>query len=132
MPDLVLADTSVWITHFRDGLKHFVQLLEQGFVACHPYIIGELACGSLNNRDEIIQLLEALPTVDVLEHSEVMEFIETRTLMSIGIGYVDVHLLGSSLLSGIPLWTYDRSLVNAADLLNTGYVAGPKNNRSLQ
>ncbi len=126
MPDLVLADTSVWVTHFREGLKHFVQLLEQGLVACHPYIIGELACRSLKNRGEIIQLLEALPMVDVLEHSEVMEFIETRKLMSIGIGYVDVHLLGSSLLSSIPLWTYDKSLVKATDLLNTGYVANSK------
>ena len=122
MPELVLADTSIWITHFREGQKSLSQLLEQGLVACHPYIIGELACDSLKNRGEIIQLIEALPTVDVLEHAEVMEFIESRNLMSIGIGYVDIHLLGSSLLSNTPLWTFDKSLVKAAKSLKISYT----------
>ncbi len=126
MPDLVLADTSIWVTHFRDGNKHLTQLLEQGLVACHPYIVGELACGSLKNRGEIIQLLEALPKVDILEHFEIMEFIETRKLMSIGIGYVDTHLLGSSLLSNTPLWTYDKSLIKAAKSLDTSYTVKSK------
>lgn len=121
MSDLVLADTSIWITHFREGQKHLVDLLEQGLVACHPHIVGELACGSLKNRNEIIQLLEALPMANVLEHVEIMEFIESRKLMSIGIGYVDVHLLGSSLLSNTPLWTRDKSLIKAATSLNICY-----------
>ncbi|OQY00957.1 MAG: VapC toxin family PIN domain ribonuclease [Desulfobacteraceae bacterium 4572_130] len=118
---MVLADTCVWVKHFRKGQKHLIQLLEQGFVVCHPFIIGELACGGLKNRSEIIQLLEALPKVDVLEHAEIMEFIETRKLMSIGIGYVDIHLLGSSLLSSTPLWTFDKSLAKAANLQNIDY-----------
>lgn len=121
MSDLILADTSIWVTHFREGQKELIDLLEQGLIACHPYIVGELACGSLKNRNEIIQLLEALPRVDVLEHVEVMEFIESRKLMSIGIGYVDVHLLGSSLLSNTPLWTQDKSLIKAAKSLGTCY-----------
>lgn len=121
MSESVLVDTSIWITHLREGEKHLIQLLEKGFVACHRFIVGELACDGLKNRFEIIQLLEALPTVDVLEHSEVMEFIESRKLMSIGIGYVDTHLLGSSLISNTPLWTLDKSLKEAANLLNTGY-----------
>lgn len=121
MSDLILADTSIWVTHFKEGQKELINLLEQGLIACHPYIVGELACGSLKNRNEIIQLLEALPTVDVLEHVEIMEFIESRKLMSIGIGYVDVHLLGSSLLSNTPLWTRDKSLIKAAMLLNVCY-----------
>ncbi len=121
MHELVLADTSIWIKHFREGQTHLVSLLEQGFIACHPFIIGELACGSLKNRSEIINLLTALPKVKVLEHSEVMEFIETQKLMSLGIGYVDTHLLGSSLLSDTPLWTLDKSLVKAAKSLNTNY-----------
>ena len=126
MPELVLADTSIWITHFRDGQVRLAKLLEQGLVACHPFIVGELACGSLKNRGEIIQLLEALPVVDVLEHNEVMEFIESRKLMSIGIGYVDIHLLGSSLLSNTPLWTFDKALIKAAKSLNIGYSGIPK------
>ena len=121
MPDLILVDTSVWIKHFREGQNHLVSLLEQGFIACHPFIIGELACGSLKNRAEIINLLEALPKVKVLEHAEVMEFIETQKLMSLGIGYVDTHLLGSSLLSDTPLWTFDKSLVKAAKTFSIGY-----------
>ena len=121
MSELVLADTSIWIKHLREGEEHLIQLLEKGFIACHPFIVGELACGSLKNRREIIQLLEALPTIDVLEHAEVMEFIKSRKLMSIGIGYVDTHLLGSSLLSNIPLWTLDKALKKAANLLNTEY-----------
>lgn len=92
-----------------------------GFVACHPFIVGELACGSLKNRHEIIQLLEALPTVETLDHSEVMTFIESQSLMSQGIGYVDVHLLGASVLSDIPIWTYDKSLNRVAKLLNRAY-----------
>jgi len=121
MRDLVLTDTSVWVKHFREGQEHLISLLEQGIVACHPFIVGELACGSLKNRLEILALLEALPMVDVLEHNEVMAFIESRKLMSIGIGYVDTHLLGSSLLSDIPLWTFDKSLIKAAKTLNIGY-----------
>ena len=92
-----------------------------GFVACHPFIVGELACGSLKNRHEIIQLLEALPTVETLDHSEVMTFIESQSLTSQGIGYVDIHLLGASVLSDIPIWTYDKSLNRVAKLLNRAY-----------
>lgn len=121
MLDLILADTSVWIKHFREGQVHLSSLLEQGLIACHPYIIGELACGSLKNRAEIISLLEALPKVKVLEHAEVMEFIETQKLMNLGIGYVDTHLLGASLLSDTQLWTYDKSLIKVAKALNTNY-----------
>ena len=121
MRDPVLADTSVWVNHFREGQEHLITLLEQGLVACHPFIVGELACGSLRNRSEILALLEALPTVDVLEHSEAMIFIESRKLMSVGIGYVDTHLLGSSLLSDIPIWTFDKSLVKAAVSLGINY-----------
>ena len=123
MSELILADTPIWITHLREGDKHFMQLLEQGLVACHPFIVGELACVSLKNRKEIIQLLEALPMVDVLEHSEIMDFIESHKLMSRGIGYVDTHLIGSSLLSSTPLWTLDKSLKSVAKLLNTDYDA---------
>ena len=121
MHDLILADTSVWVKHFREGQTHLSSLLEQGLIACHPYIVGELACGSLKNRAEIISLLEALPEVKLLEHDEVMEFIETQKLMSLGIGYVDTHLLGSSLLSDTPLWTFDKSLIKAAKSLQTNY-----------
>ena len=85
-----------------------------GKVACHPFIVGELACGRLQNRKEILSLLETLPSVTQAEHEEVLHLIEVHRLMGLGLGYVDVHLLASALLSGIPLWTEDKRLQKAA------------------
>ena len=114
MSDFVLVDTSVWIKHLREGDQKLIRLLEQGSVSCHPFIIGEIACGGIKNRYEIISLLNDLPSTDIIDHSDIMEFIETRKIMSKGIGYIDVHLLGSALVSEIPLWTYDQALKKIA------------------
>lgn len=111
---MVLADTSVWITHFRSGNPRLKSLLADGKVACHPFIVGELACGLLQNREEILSLLQTLPAATQAEHEEVLRLIEMHRLMGLGLGYVDVHLLASALLSGIPLWTEDRQLRKAA------------------
>ena len=86
MSELILVDTSVWIRHLRDGDKDLSLLLENGLVACHPFIIGELACGGMKNRNEIINLLNALPSAHLLEYDEIMEFIEVRKIMNQGIG----------------------------------------------
>jgi len=118
---MVLVDTSVWVTHFRkreDGLK---ALLEEGKVACHPCIIGELACGNLANRTEILRLLQALPQATVAEHEEVLRFLEINRLMGIGLGYVDVHLLASARLSSVHLWTEDARLRGAAEKLGVAF-----------
>ena len=123
MPKLILIDTSVWIRHLKEGDKDLSLLLENGLVACHPFIIGELACGGMKNRNEIINLLNALPSVHLLEHDEIMEFIEVRKIMNQGIGYVDVHILGSAIVSETPLWTLDKSLRKAANKLSIGYTA---------
>jgi predicted nucleic acid-binding protein len=101
MSKLILVDTSVWIRHFREGDKDLSLLLENGLVACHPFIIGELACGGMKNRREILTLLKALPSAYLLEHEEIMEFIEDRKIMKHGIGYVDVHILGSAIITGL-------------------------------
>ena len=121
MSDFILVDTSVWIKHLRESDKNLIQLLEQGLVACHPFIIGELACGGIKNRHEIINLLNDLPSTDILDHYEIMEFIEYRKIMNIDIGYVDVHLLGSALVSETPLWTLDKSLKKIANQLSIEY-----------
>jgi predicted nucleic acid-binding protein len=121
MTELVLVDTSVWINHLREGDKNLTILLENGLVACHPFIIGELACGNMKNRNEIINLLNALPSVPLLEHYEIMEFIEGRKIMNQGIGYVDVHILGSAIIAETPLWTLDKSLNKIARELAIGY-----------
>ena len=118
---MVLVDTSVWIAHFKKGNRRLVELLSNGEVACHPFIIGELACGRLKNREEILSLMQALSTVPVAEHEEILRFIEAHDLMGMGIGLVDVHLLASALLTGIPLWTYDRKLKTTAKKLGISY-----------
>ena len=121
MPDSILVDTSVWIKHLREGEASLAQLLEQGLVACHPFIIGEIACGGIKNRNEIISLLNHLPSTDILDHSDIMEFIEYRKIMNKGIGYIDVHLLASALVSETPLWTFDKALKRVANQLSIEY-----------
>jgi predicted nucleic acid-binding protein len=118
---MVLVDTSIWITHLRQGNRQLETLLMDAEVMCHPFIIGELACGNLKNRDEILFLLKSLPLAPAIEFDEFIFFIERNWLMGIGIGIVDVHLLASAQLTQIPLWTADRRLKSAATKLNLVY-----------
>ncbi len=118
---MVLVDTSVWVAHFREGAAGLDALLNEGKVVCHQFIIGELACGSLKNRTEILSLLQALEMAIPAEHEEVMRFIENYRLMNKGLGYVDMHLLSSALLTSVPLWTLDKRLSEAAKLLGVDY-----------
>ena len=107
---MVLVDTSVWVLHLREGNIGLKRLLNDGDVACHPFIIGELACGNLKNRYEILSFLQALPVATQVEHEDVMQFVENYRLMGKGLGYIDVHLLASSLLTEVPIWTLDKKL----------------------
>ena len=114
---MVLVDTSVWISHFRGDHSDLTELLNQGTAATHPYVIGELSCGNLKNREEILALMQDLPMALPAEHDEIQGFIESRRLMGQGLGIIDVHILASALLSGIELWTENRHLAKtAADL----------------
>ena len=105
----------------RDNLPALVELLNQGSVACHPFVIGELACGNLKNRREILTSLERLPISEIATHQEVLEFIEVRALMGKGLGLIDIHLLASAKLSSIPLWTQDQRLLKAVTDLGIDY-----------
>ncbi len=118
---MILVDTSIWVSHFRKGDHHLQELLADEQVLCHPFILGELACGGLKNRKEIISLLKALPGTITAEIGEILEFIEHQKLVGVGIGLVDVHLLASALLTEALLWTADRSLRAAAARLNILY-----------
>lgn len=118
---MVLVDTSVWVSHFRVGESHFQTLLNRTEVLTHPFIVGELACGHLKARKEILSLLSALPSVPVVDHPEILHFIERRHLMGRGIGFVDVHLLASAQLAGVSLWTSDGRLKRAASGLKLSY-----------
>lgn len=107
---MILVDTSIWIEHLRYGTVGLEKVLDAGDVACHPFIVGELACGNLKNRTEILALCKNLPMVTVANDDEVLKFIEIHQLMGEGLGYIDIHLLMSALLTGITLWTFDKRL----------------------
>ncbi|MDA1081642.1 MAG: type II toxin-antitoxin system VapC family toxin [Gemmatimonadetes bacterium] len=111
---MILADTSVWIEHLRRGNATLRTLLEAGESATHPFVIGELACGALGNRAEVLGLLERLPMLPVAEHHEVLAFVEAHRLMRRGLGWIDVHLLASAVLGGARILTLDRRLAAAA------------------
>jgi predicted nucleic acid-binding protein len=117
----VLVDTSVWVDHLRNGDARLARLLNDGRVLCHPFVIGELACGNLKNRLEILDALKELPFAPTIEFDEYMQFIELNRLNGIGIGFVDLHLLASALLADAALWTADKRLKKAALDLGIAY-----------
>jgi len=112
---VTLVDTSVWVDHFRHGVDGLRVLLERGEVLCHPFIIGELASGSIANRVEVLSLLRALPESMIADHDEAMHFLHERHLHGQGVGWIDVHILTSASLSKSKLWTRDHALKRAAE-----------------
>ena len=116
---MILADTSVWIDHFRGREEGLSSLLDTGQVLVHPFVIGELACGNIRGRAEVFTLLKHLPQAPVASQDEVLFFIESNELMGRGIGFVDAHLLASTALRDASrLWTQDKRLTRiAADLM---------------
>ena len=118
---MILVDTSVLVEHRRSGLPRLATLLQGGEVRIHPSVIGELACGNLRNRSQVLELLLGLPMATVASDTEVLLLIERDRLMGRGIAYVDAHLLASARLSHCRLWTQDRRL--AAVALEQGLAA---------
>jgi predicted nucleic acid-binding protein len=110
----MLVDTSIWVEHLRHGQLGLISLLQRAEVHCHAFIIGELACGCMNHRSEILQLLQALPSVPMVENKEAMTFVERHHLMGRGVGWVDVHLLASAAMENVLLWSIDRRLAAIA------------------
>jgi hypothetical protein len=107
----------VWVDHLRRGNSALAGRLRRADVWCHPFVIGELACGNLKRRGEILSGLAALPQVPMAEHHEVLTFVESHHLMGWGVGWIDAHLLASAKLAGVRLWTLDRALASAAHAL---------------
>lgn len=114
---MVLVDTSVWIQHFRARQTRLQDLLYHERVLIHPMVIGELACGRFKNRREVLGLLQQLPRAVSVADEEVLEFIENHRLEGTGLGWIDMHLLASALLSDAALWTLDRRLHKLAEKL---------------
>jgi predicted nucleic acid-binding protein len=113
----VLVDTSVWVDHFRRRNSHLIRILEAAQALTHPFVIGELCCGNLARRDEILGLLQSLSSPPLIEHAEVLEFVRAHRLFGRGLGWVDMHLLASARLARVPLWTLDKRLAAAAAAL---------------
>jgi hypothetical protein len=114
---VILVDTSVWVEHLRRGNPRLQSLLRDEEALCHPFVIGELACGNLRNRGEILSLLARLPQGRVAEQNEVLHLVETERLYGRGLGWVDAHLIASARITGCGLLTLDRPLQRvAADL----------------
>ena len=108
---MILVDTSVWIDHLRHGDNTLVKLLNAGQVLAHPFVIGELALGSLRQRDLILDTLTDMPRAKIATDEEVLALINQSNLYGIGIGYIDAHLLASTRLTpGTLLWTRDKRL----------------------
>jgi len=108
---LILADTSVWIDYLRSGNKEMRRHLDQGQIVIHPFVIAELALGSLKERIRTLALLDLLPQVRVARLSELRLMIEARHLYNLGIGLTDAHLIASVFIDAPTLlWTKDKRL----------------------
>ena len=119
---MILVDTSVWVEHLRRGSHKLEALLLESEVMCHDFVIGELACGSLKNRSEILGLLKSLPKGILADNQEVQNLVDARRLYGRGLGWVDVHLIASALLSGVKLWTLDKRLSQMAGELDVRFA----------
>jgi predicted nucleic acid-binding protein len=111
---MTLVDTSVWIDHLRSRNVSLMALLESDQVLIHPFVIGEVACGNLKNRRQVLRLLQSLPEATSAGDAEVLALVENRRLYGLGVGWVDVHLLASALLTPCTIWTLDLRLRAAA------------------
>jgi predicted nucleic acid-binding protein len=111
---MILVDTSVWIDHLRIGNSRLKGLLLENVVLTHPFVIGELACGALKNRNTIMSLLRTLPEAVNADHDEVLGLLESEHLYGRGIGWIDAHMLASTRLSHAGIWTFDRCLARIA------------------
>ena len=119
---MILVDTSVWINHFHKSNPALVEALDRGEVLIHPFVIGELACGQLAKRREVLDLLSMLPASAMATDEETLHFIERHKLMGKGLGYIDIHLLASAILTeAASLWNTDNQLSAIASELRVAF-----------
>lgn len=123
---MILVDASVWINHLQTSSRLLSQLLDLEQVLSHPFVVGELACGNLANRREIISLLHSLPAAPKVDDDEILFFVERHKLMGRGLGLVDVHLPASTTIGGDSIWTTDNSLRIAARNMGIEFSQHPR------
>lgn len=120
--DGVLVDSSVWVDHFRNGNQALVDLLDRNLVRVHPFVVGELACGTPPSRKQTLADLNDLPRSQEASLHEVLDFIERERLYGAGCGLVDIVLLTSTLLTpSTALWTLDKQLSALARRFGVGH-----------
>lgn len=107
---MILVDTSVWVGFLRKGDPLMSDLLAEGKVFTHPFIIGELRLGNIPKRKSFLSLIENLTQSILATNEEVTYLIEKNKLHGKGIGYIDAHILASAIISSVPLWTLDKRL----------------------
>ncbi len=121
---MILVDTSIWIDHLRLAKGPLTSLLQTDLVCTHACIIGELACGNLDNRQELLQMLQALPRLAAATDDEVLYFIGRHKIMGRGIGYIDTHLLAATAIHSALILTRDKRLQGIAEELGLAYPSG--------
>ena len=121
---MIIVDTGIWIDHLARCDNRLAGISDRLEALMHPYVLGELALGSLPDRDRLLQRFATLPQPPTVRHEHVLRLIDVKKLISTGIGYVDAHLLASALLlPGGLLWTRDKRLHKQAVRLDVAYVA---------
>jgi predicted nucleic acid-binding protein len=115
---MILADTSVWVDHFRKRDAALYEQLQRNNIFTHPFIVTELVLGNLPDRQNAIASLDRLPMAKVAQLHEVRRLIEAHSLSRRGIGFVDAHLIASTLITPhTALWSRDRRLRDVAETL---------------
>jgi predicted nucleic acid-binding protein len=122
---LILVDTSVWVNFFRSGNSELAGLLEERLVDTHDFIIGELACGNLHDRKNILESLSLLPHIPQVSPEEVLFLIASKKLMGKGLSYIDLNLIASALIVGTPIWTIDQKFNQIIGSLGIKYHSIP-------
>ena len=120
---MILADTSLWVAQLQRPNGPLTAMLEEGAVAMHPFVIGELACGNLRNRRALLEMLSDLPSLPSATDAEAMTLIERHALAGVGLGYVDVHLMASAAIAGVKVWTMDKAMATASARIGIAYDA---------
>ena len=118
---MILVDTSVWIDHWRAGNQVLADLLLEEQIVCHPFVIGEVACGRSRRRAQILSLMKNLGQTPAVTHDEALAFIDAQGLVGSGLGWIDIHLLASAAVAGEQLWTRDTRLGRAAGRLGIDF-----------